>query len=171
MGCDIHCVLQKKIKDQWETIDTDLFGRDYTLFSFLSGVRGYSGQYDNIANHGLPDDFQTKTTSDGMLMHSHLGENFWMGEHSYGHISLEDFCNANTPPEPELGDRFEVEKSFRGMSIEFTSCEEVDEYHFIRVHQQSLRNMYGESFTFTDQNGNTVDCGIQNYRLVFGYDS
>lgn len=93
MGCDIHCVVQK-FKPAlfpgggkgWETIDIDIFGRDYELFNFLSGVRGTSV---GIAEQGFPIDFLTHSN-----IHNHIcHDGFWMGEHSFGHCTVEDFIN------------------------------------------------------------------------------
>ncbi len=95
MGCDVHCVLQKKNEHgRYVTVLTDVFpARNYEFFSFLSGVRGYG---PGIAHERFPDDFcvledTLDHTPDGTL------EGYWMGDHSYGWISVKEFCEARAP--------------------------------------------------------------------------
>ena len=111
MGCDIHAVLQEfnPQHNLWVTILKDVFpNRDYPLFTFLSGVRGNPGPHDEIAISGLPADFQVDAKGE------HDG--FQMGEHSFGHITLDDFLykvkERNTNPdgtliEPSIMSRFD----------------------------------------------------------------
>ena len=168
MGCDVHCVLQKKNKNnnQFETVLTDVFpNRDYQLFTFLSGVRGFAGEYDNIAHVGLPSDFVTsnKVMADGSVVENMHGD-YWMGEHSHGWVTLKEFTDAELPDPPSIGDRFETEKHENGYTVTFLEVDdEVDEYANIRAYQIALKAMF-DTYSEDTQFGET-------YRLVFGYDS
>lgn len=96
---------------------------------------------------------------------------YYMGEHSYGYISLQELSEALIPtPKPTLADRYTVEKGYDGsILIQFDDSVQ-DEYDSFRALQLGLSMMFGESFTYT-LNGVEERCGMQNYRLVFGYDS
>lgn len=151
MGCDVHMVLQELDAQHniWVTVIKDVFSnRDYTFFTFLSGVRGNAGPHDEIATPGLPADFQVDAQG------QHQG--FWMGEHSFGHISVEDFCNAPTPDEDERR-KYEIESWHKGYTVTFVDPSEEDEYYWIRQYQRGL-------FAF-------LPGPLNNFRLVFGYDS
>lgn len=161
MGCDIHAVLQKKNdKGEWETVVTDILPlRNYSLFGFLNNVRGGGGQYDGVATDGLPADFKTNKDHDGRLLH----EGFFIGDHSWAHIDLYEFCNAKTPDSREFK-RFEVTEEPLGYTVTFLDPEESgDEYEFVRKVQDSFDILFSPS-----QEG--AGWGTQ-YRLVFGYDS
>lgn len=58
MGCDIHGVFQRKVNDVWEDVKSTYdFGRHYSLFSVLAGVRS-NGLNECISEpRGFPDDF------------------------------------------------------------------------------------------------------------------
>ena len=151
MGCDIHAVLQEfnPQHNLWVTILKDVFpNRDYPLFTFLSGVRGNPGPHDEIAISGLPADFQVDAKGE------HDG--FQMGEHSFGHITLDDFCDADTPNTAD-NRKFAVETYINGYEVSFIDPSEEDEYHWIRQYQAGLKAF------FPDDPG--------RFRLVFGYDS
>lgn len=56
MGCDIHGVVERKVKDRWITINilqvaTPARARNYPRFAALAGVRG-----DGPEPRGIPDD-------------------------------------------------------------------------------------------------------------------
>jgi len=151
MGCDIHAVLQEFNAQHniWVTLIKDVFpNRDYALFSFLSGVRGCGGPYDDIATPGLPTDFQV----DAQMHH----DGFFIGEHSFGHILVSDFCDASTP---DLSDekKFEVETYRTGYTVTWLDGNEDDEYYWIRQYQAALRAFFPND--------------SERFRLVFGYDS
>lgn len=147
MGCDIHAVLQRKQKDNtWITIATDLFGRDYRLFGYLSGVRHIGGEA--IAHEGFPDDFETNRIN-GSLRHG----KFCMGEHSYGHCTLEEFCAYEIKQE-EPADSYFIKKEGNTISITFNPPD--DEDFGVKALQAGFRNLFFD---------------LENYRLVFGYDS
>ena len=167
MGCDIHAVLQQKNKktNQFETKLTDVFpNRDYQLFTFLSGVRGFAGEYDNIAHIGLPSDFVTsnKVLADGSVVENMHGD-YWMGEHSHGWVTLKEFTDAELPDPPSISDRFETEKTHNGYTVTFLENEYGDDYACIRAYQIGLRAMF-DTYSEGSNYGET-------YRLVFGYDS
>lgn len=168
MGCDVHMVLQKKNKktDQFETVLTDVFpNRDYQLFTFLSGVRGCAGEYDNIAHIGLPSDFliRSKVMADGSVIDNYH-DDYWMGEHSHGWVTLKEFTDAELPDPPSIGDRFETEKCYNGYTVTFLENEEdIDDYARIRGYQMGLKAMF-DTYSEGSNYGET-------YRLVFGYDS
>ena len=171
MGCDIHVVLQKQDleTEEWTTIDHNvLTGRNYQLFTFLSGVRGFETEHDNIAHHGLPSDFAVKTNEEGMIYHGKT----WMGDHSHGWVTLEEFCEARLP-ELSLQDRYEVEKTYDGYHVTFRDPYECDDYHIVRALQTAWNNMYGTYLSpWTDNQGEVHHFNsTRNYRLAFGYDS
>lgn len=58
MGCDIHCFLEFKYNDgQWESFSKKIRpGRDYEVFSFLAGVRGYGDIQPLVDPRGFPKD-------------------------------------------------------------------------------------------------------------------
>ena len=174
MGCDIHAILQKRNEDtgKWFTIDQDVFsGRDYNLFTFLSGVRGFETEYDNIAVPGLPEDYEwnvkvdtrgeydleSGTTKDIEYSMYYDGD-FWMGEHSFGSVTLEEFCSAETP-DPDENRSYEMETFESGYTVRFLKQEDMDDYSYIRSYQVGLKALFGSYG------------GLSNYRLVFGYDS
>lgn len=103
MGCDIHIYRERKVNDSWETSTTETVehygegeeytnvsngidsfeedavryvGRNYHLFSFLSGVRSYGESWfmDPIAeDRGFPNDVcqVNKQLLDDVDLHSH----------------------------------------------------------------------------------------------------
>ena len=174
MGADLHCVLQKRNKDNhWETILYNAFpGRCYALFDYLSGVRGPS---TGIAHTGLPDDFEVTIKEETL---SGLGKveftyhnDFWMGEHSFGHCTLEEFCESPLPYEKrKLSDKYSVEKCDDQLVIQFYDLDydEIDSLIFIR---QGLSYLFGDAFAYTNSDGEEIRTGTSEYRLVFGYDS
>ena len=154
MGCDIHAVLQEKQDKEWVTVIEDVItGRDYELFGFLSNVRGAPiPSWTGIATDGFPMDFKVDANN------VHGDNDFFMGEHSFGHINVEEFITQEYPHKPpSIGDKFMVEKFEHGYWIEFMEAEEIDYAGGIRALQQGLRILLGH--------------GAQNFRLVFGYDS
>jgi hypothetical protein len=167
MGCDVHCVLQKRDRKsgEWYTIQSDILtDRNYYLFTFLSGVRGHSGEHDNICHPGLPEGFRTTKDENERIFH----EDYYMGDHSFGHCTLKEFCTAPVPT-LDPGDRFEVEKFETGYTVSFLNERECDEYADVRTLQTAFGLMYGTYET-------TVDSEYQwysyaDYRLVVGYDS
>ena len=161
MGCDIHAVLQKKNKEteKFETVIYDVLpGRYYSLFTFLSGVRGIETEYDNIATPGFPEDFDHREDEMGTCYHG----NFHMGDHSFGHITLKEFCGANTP-DPSDNMTYEIEQHRDGYTVHFKGEDEYDDYAHIRDIQSGLAAMF-------DTYSEGQDYG-ETYRLVFGYDS
>lgn len=165
MGCDIHAFLQKKNVDtgKWETVETDLFpGRDYTLFGFLSGVRKDLGDYGSICTPGLPEDFEVDTTS-GVVEHKGV----WVGEHSFGYVDLETFCNAPLP-NTRFGDNYLVEETPQGYSVSFVDPTSADEYYHIRCLRTAFLMMYGEHY---DNSLYQITTSVRLYRIIVGYDS
>ena len=169
MSTDIHCVLQKRNKQtqKWETIDNEFMeSRDYSVFTFLADVRGYSGDYDNIGFQGFPTDFEVDTVLDEF---KHQGK--WMGEHGFGWVDLKTFCEAALP-EINLIDRYEVEKHNYGYSVNFTDPYEIDEYHTVRCLQTAFLNMYGRDMGTVEINGQIEHfTSVADYRIVYGFDS
>jgi len=82
MGCDIHGVVEQRIKDRWVTIrtlhyPTPILERNYLRFAELAGVRG-----DGPAPLGLPEDVSetAKALSDA-----------WDSDgHSHSYMPLKD---------------------------------------------------------------------------------
>ena len=101
IGADIHCVLQKKTKDKWETIDILEIDRNYELFGILAGIRD-----NNICPisypKGLPPDIKLKDDyylpiSDKIYEDYRYNDikndnypRYYLGEHSYSHLTLEE---------------------------------------------------------------------------------
>lgn len=166
MGCDIHCVLQKQNeRGDWETVMVDFFPmRHYELFDYLSNVRGM--HYTAVAHDGLPDDFPVGPTAQGDNYH----RDFWMGDHSFGWCTIQEFIDGELPPPPSLGDKYSIAKEEGRIIIDLDRDDEADESYEIRALQLSFINIFGESFTW-DNNGTEERQGAQLYRLVFGYDS
>lgn len=96
MGADIHCILQEKVEDEWVTRAYDVFGgRNYTFFRWLSGVRGSNGR--PVRTEGFPSDFEfitEMTNENGSLYTTHLHNGFDMGDHNFGHVTLDKFLKA-----------------------------------------------------------------------------
>ena len=60
MGCDIHSLSQRLINNQWIDINYKPFDeRDYSLFSFLAGVRNKIGITPISKPKGLPKDLSS----------------------------------------------------------------------------------------------------------------
>jgi len=162
MGTDIHCVLQKRNKEtkQYETVLFDLFPyRDYNLFNFLSGVRGMPEEHESIAHTGLPEDFnvsQTDTDLDAWESPPIKHEGFYMGEYSFGHITLKEFCNAYVPYALNKERRYNIEQYRDGYSVTFVEDEEEPTNH---EEMRRLQIAFDRIFDDTE-----------DYRLVFGYD-
>lgn len=75
MGCDIHLYLEKKVDNkEWAYIEEGDVGRDYDLFGFLAGVRGYKEE-QHFERKGLPDDMSAEVQKEcndyGSDGHSH----------------------------------------------------------------------------------------------------
>jgi len=167
MGCDIHAVLQKKVGKSWKTIDVDVLGgRNYDLFGLLSEVRGESLPDGAIMNSGLPQDFEVDAEN------NHDG--FFMGEHSFGHITLQEFCAIEIPANI---DSLNVEVVSPKCVKVSTRCDaesyiedEDGRYHSKIALQQldalqtAFLLMYGNHFS------DEYD-SVASYRLVVGYDS
>lgn len=100
MGTDIHAVLQKKVKGEYKTVIFDVIpGRDYFFFEFLSGIRGSFVEHRDVANKGLPEDFKLTSTDDAGRSYEgppEYHEGFYMGSHTYGHLTLQELCDAPT---------------------------------------------------------------------------
>lgn len=111
MGCDIHTVLQAfDDKDgKWKDVHTDAFdGRCYELFGILAGVRDCSVEPIQVCR-GLPKGFKMERCQDNELLdefdvdhvfdpfNDHVAGTshgrFWMGEHSFGWVTLQELMN------------------------------------------------------------------------------
>lgn len=114
MGCDIHCILQRKSKksslltDTWEAISVLDINRNYTLFSILANVRG--GMPCIASPRGLPKDikyiksndvgnpsiyievpFKYKYSLDEEHEQYEEGKTkIWLGEHSHSWLTLDE---------------------------------------------------------------------------------
>lgn len=164
MGCDIYCVLQKRDDKtgKFETLAMDIIPfRDYNLFAFLSGIRGFAGEHDNIAHSGFPTDFKVEQRGT-----EYFHQGIYMGSHTPGYISLREFCEAKTP-NFEDKKKFEVEQLSNGYMVTFLDVDYLDEYSSIRALQKGLAAMFGVGMIDYDTGRNYGD----NYRLVFGYNS
>lgn len=81
MGCDIHCYAERRVNNQWEKVgdhfeyserdktyyekdkgDRPFFNRDYDLFAFLAGVRGYL--FPIHPPKGIPEDVSQEVLSE-----------------------------------------------------------------------------------------------------------
>lgn len=99
MGCDIHVAVERRVDGRWELAgtegDLDLdFGRNYVLFGVLANVRnGYGvAGFDTgdptpciQQDRGIPDDVSEDLYR---LIFSKDPEDFWIGDHSFGWVSL-----------------------------------------------------------------------------------
>ena len=81
MGCDIHCYVEfrqkKEVHDDWSKRWSSFGGRinpgrNYELFTRLSGVRGYTEKF--IANSGLPEDIAYAAQHDNQLYIDYNGD-------------------------------------------------------------------------------------------------
>ena len=90
MGCDIHTVLQVRREGNWETVATEVYdNRFYTLFGILAGVRcSYVDPIDEP--RGLPADFVHTTKDQEVSTIDQNNLSFWMGYHSFSHLTLEE---------------------------------------------------------------------------------
>jgi hypothetical protein len=110
MGCDIHTVIERKVGDEWITVDTCLghhkqwvkqgeydysapvvTGRNYARFAALAGVRG-----DGPAARGLPDDLSQTARF--------LADHYGIDGHSHSWMPLEEAASiylATDFPEPD----------------------------------------------------------------------
>lgn len=93
MGADCHMLLQKKIKDEWVDIKILDIDRNYTLFGILAEVR--DSRYKSIDSpRGLPKDFVIKDDYHPTCLdtpaYSDSLKGFYMGEHSYSHMTLHE---------------------------------------------------------------------------------
>jgi DNA-binding transcriptional ArsR family regulator len=93
MGCDIHCILQKRTKGVWHTVCaiSDI-ERNYTLFGILAGVR--CDEYQPIdAPRGIPKgvDHVIKPTRAGDECRVYFGDyDYWLGTHSYSWLTIRE---------------------------------------------------------------------------------
>jgi hypothetical protein len=120
MGTDIHCVWQKKNKDNsWTDIQANYDeDRHYYLFAWLADVRNGFG-FAGVRTHeplvpiaeprGLPADFQVdedyyhtasrETYPKWRLDYHEKGEpyNVWLGEHSHSWLTWDEILLAEQP--------------------------------------------------------------------------
>ncbi len=162
MGADIHAVLQTKMDGEWDTIVKDVFpDRNYDLFGFLSGVRGEPGADGPVAHEGLPEGF--------IIDDEGNHEGFWMGEHSFGHFTAEEFCDATISEEAEHQPSIHFESSAftTVITIERDAEEWDDGFAQIRSLQTALRMLLGSPLSTEDFDF----VSTREYRFVIGYDS
>lgn len=114
MGTDIHCVWQKKNKDNtWSDVKADYSeNRDYYLFAWLAGVRNYIG-FAGLNKplipisepRGLPNDFQVddinrhtttpEALADWRKKHcNHNKPTIWMGDHNFSWLTWDEILAA-----------------------------------------------------------------------------
>jgi hypothetical protein len=84
MGSDIHLHIEKKNKEgRWEAFPIDELllpdDRDYEVFAFLAGVRGYS-KWGKIQDRGFPGDSEVNQAD--------------LGDHSFTHATLYELIHA-----------------------------------------------------------------------------
>jgi hypothetical protein len=97
MGCDIHLVAEKKLKNgKWEIIKDKWLtevNRDYTLFSILADVRNKpkedNGYVKPISKpRGLPEDSPTKSfvrDSNTNFEDEHMWDSYWDPDDTHSH--------------------------------------------------------------------------------------
>lgn len=124
MGCDIHPVVQRRIKNKWEFVEIPgasdkgerrwnnpildgLSGRNYDLFAVLGNVRngtGFAGVVtgERIApltsNRGLPEDFSQEVKakySSHASYHDNPEDVINLGDHSFSWCTLEELLSYN----------------------------------------------------------------------------
>ena len=94
MGCDIHIIIEQKVKDKWvgtfatnkAKYNDSLLGyhRNYDFFNRLAGVRCYNGVKLNQPK-GIPNNISDL---------SKLVINEWEGDgHSHSYFSAREFCD------------------------------------------------------------------------------
>lgn len=82
-------VMQKRVNtdSNWETVLTDVFpGRDYVFFGWLAGVRCNIGEPVGTPINEFELMFAVPDHSE-----------FWMGDHDFGCITLDEFLTAKIP--------------------------------------------------------------------------
>lgn len=84
MGCDIHCVLQKRKKGVWENVAGLDIPRYYELFEILAGVKGDAKHSISIPR-GFPADMKYLESHDIKEI-----AGLWMGEHSFSWLRLRE---------------------------------------------------------------------------------
>lgn len=150
MGRDIHMVLQKKDPktNKWDTVLKDVFSkRDHAFFGLLIGVPW--SPVDGVSIQGYPTDFE--------LDENEEHEGFWMGEHSYNYMTLRQFCDLDIPQEPDkLSFHVDQQGNKVDVEVEIRDDEDLDEYASVRAYQITFRSMFYD---------------LENYRLVYGFDS
>ncbi len=93
MGCGIHLWFEQKKPDgKWERIEIDERiepdDREYRVFAFLANVRNYEEFRiePQFENRGIP--------SDSLCRSGDYDDNFWLGDHGYTHVYLDELLNA-----------------------------------------------------------------------------
>jgi hypothetical protein len=167
VGCDIHAILQRKDKDGvWNTVLTNVIpNRDYQLFSILSGVRGDS-DLGPIASRLDPfNDTSFVGYNTGHLNSIiYNDELYCMGEHSFGYITMEEL-GSHVKEIPQLVDNPKTYKEAANnfvAQMERLRNEELELYE--DSDQKRINDLY-QAFQIL------LGYDIDNYRLVFGYDS
>ena len=137
MGCDIHIYRERKVNGSWETSTTETVehygdgdeytsiyngidsfeegatryvGRNYVLFSFLSGVRSYGETWfmDPIAeDRGFPEDICD--------VNKHLLDNCDL--HSHGYVTLAELLELIQETKTELTKSSIGASTLDGLSI------------------------------------------------------
>ena len=70
MGCDIHCYIEYREKDQehWMSFGSKINpGRHYGIFAVLANVRNYQEGLEVLSPRGLPEDIGYAAESDSQL--------------------------------------------------------------------------------------------------------
>jgi len=153
MGCDIHSALQKYDSEtqSWKTVLTGVIpNRDYQLFGILSGVRGDSDLGPLATPLGHVDEVS------GLM---ELG-----AEHSFGLLTMAEL-KLHVKEMPQIVDNPKTYKEAANnfvAQMERLRNEELELYE--DSDQQRINDLY-QAFQIL------LGYDIDDYRLVFGYDS
>lgn len=159
MGCDIHIRAQKKINADWQTLAFVPFSwRNYSVFSWLAGVRNYSAISPISEPRGVPDDMNdSKDSSEMPWSYDHHGGE--LGDHSFSWLSVAELQAVN------YEQTIENRRCARVMAAGYTSHGETCDPG--QGEKMTLREFLGQAY-FDDLN-TLQEIGAD--RIVFGFDS
>lgn len=110
MGCDIHSLSQRLINNQWIDINYKPFDeRDYSLFSFLAGVRNKIGITPISKPKGLPKDLSEITNR--VLEYEE-----WKYLHNHSYLTLKELIKFDYDKPLLIKDKALTIKEFKVVS-------------------------------------------------------
>lgn len=149
MGCDIHPFLEAKIQGKWIYIGNVLSYRNYSLFSKLSGVRGYGIPFFQIQLNAPTDlSEEVKEELEGWGNDAHSLTVCYAEK-------LKDFCKKYAP----ILTKKEVEE----MRKERNKYEKWKEWCF--------GDSAGYCIEWAEMMQKLLDCGFEDARVILWYDN